>query len=130
ELVQQKYVRRGVALHASLDGRNRFLFKEVGERGIDAREADGPSGFEGTLPEILSERALADAARSPKKHVLTACGEGERQELFIARAIDRAREAPIESVERLHCAKGRLLRSRGEVSGVAFAPLEEDDLLD
>ena len=39
-------------------------------------------------------------------------------------------EAPFEAIERLHGAERRLLRPRGEVAGVAFAALEQNNLLD
>lgn len=53
KLVEDQYVRSGVATDTSLEGRQRFLVQQIRERGGERREPHGEPGGERGVREIL-----------------------------------------------------------------------------
>ncbi len=58
------------------------------------------------------------------------CGESEREKLLVEGAVDGARKVPVEQVEGLHRAERGALGARSEVTSIALAALEQDDVFD
>ena len=72
----------GIALHASLDGGQRLLFQEIGERRNDRGKADGHAGAERGEAYVLRKHGLTHTAWAAKKDVLAALHEAQAQDIL------------------------------------------------
>lgn len=82
KFVAYKKIDVGIALHASLDGGQRLLFQEIGERRNDRGKADGHAGAECGEAYVLREHGLAHTAWAAKKDVLAALHEAQAQDIL------------------------------------------------
>jgi hypothetical protein len=129
EFVADQEIGGGVASQPALDGRQRLLPQQVRECGGERREADGVSFGEGSEAQVLCERSFPGAGLSTQQYVLAALDEAERVvQLFVERAVDRARMGPVEAVDRLGRAERGCLGAHGEISSIALALLECGEL--
>jgi len=130
EFVADQKIDVGIALHASLDGGQRLLFQEIGERRNDRGKANGHTGGEGGEAYVLREHRLAHATGAAKKNVLAALHEAEAEDVLAQGAVDPAWMAPVETVHRGVRAYRRHLGAGGEIARLALPALHFDQQLD
>ena len=122
KLVQDQQIRVQVAFQSAFEGGQRFLLKQVGERGGEGGEADAVAAFEGSLAEYLGEHGLADAGLAAKEDVVAALNEVEAEQAVNQRAINLARVVPVESVDGLEGGQRGGLSASGKVDPLVKTP--------